>query len=277
MVEIAILFSVIAIITMLAAFGNNRLAVSEYRLDIQGLPDEFEGFKIAQFSDLHNKRFGRKQRRIIRKITNLKPDICVFTGDLVISYQKSARNAIALIQQLSNNWPTYFITGNHEAHNRNWTIIKDAVIEAGGRLLIQPEKITRKDSFLWIIGIDDPSMFSYRKSEAIAKFRQNLNEMVQSTGDSIPSILLSHRPELLGTYSSLGVDVVLSGHAHGGLWQLPFVGGLFAPNQGFFPTIYKGMHKRNKTTMIVSRGLGAAKIPLRILNPPELVLIRLFR
>ena len=89
------------------------------------------------------------------------------------------------------------------------------------------------------------------------------------------AILLSHRPELFETYAACGVDLVLSGHAHGGQFRLPFIGGLIAPNQGLFPKYDAGLFTDGNTNMIVSRGIGNSIIPIRFNNRPEIVLLEL--
>lgn len=89
------------------------------------------------------------------------------------------------------------------------------------------------------------------------------------------TILLSHRPELFTTYTASGVDLVFTGHAHGGQFRIPFVGGLVAPNQGFFPEYDAGLYTAETTNMVVSRGVGNSIIPLRINNRPELIVVTL--
>ena len=89
------------------------------------------------------------------------------------------------------------------------------------------------------------------------------------------TILLSHRPELFDLYVETEMDLVFSGHAHGGQFRLPFVGGLVAPNQGFFPKYDAGQFNEENTTMIVSRGVGNSIIPIRFNNRPEIVLVTL--
>ena len=89
------------------------------------------------------------------------------------------------------------------------------------------------------------------------------------------TILLSHRPELFDTYADQGMDLVLSGHAHGGQFRLPFIGGLVAPNQGLFPKYDAGIYTEDNTNMLVSRGVGNSILPFRINNRPEVILIEL--
>jgi predicted MPP superfamily phosphohydrolase len=89
------------------------------------------------------------------------------------------------------------------------------------------------------------------------------------------TVLLSHRPELFDCYVAKGADLVFSGHAHGGQFRLPFLGGVFAPDQGLFPTYDAGLYQQKGTSMIVSRGLGNSLFPFRVNNRPEIVVVTL--
>lgn len=130
------------------------------------------------------------------------------------------------------------------------------------------EKIT-------LIGLSDPD-FTIRGDafgEVPAMTSTKLRNLMDAKNGY--TILLSHRPELFETYVDCDVDLVLSGHAHGGQFRLPFIGGLIAPNQGLFPKYDAGLYTDNNTNMIVSRGLGNSIIPLRFNNRPEIVLVEL--
>ena len=126
-----------------------------------------------------------------------------------------------------------------------------------------------------IIGIDDPANVIESNGER-SKTEENIVKSMQNIKENDDfQILLSHRPELLSLYSESEFDVVFSGHAHGGQFRLPFIGGLIAPDQGLFPTYTSGTYKLDNTTMIVNRGLGNSIIPIRIFNRPEIVVVTL--
>lgn len=128
---------------------------------------------------------------------------------------------------------------------------------------------------VWVIGLSDPSftlkgdMFGEVPAMVDTKLRGLIGDKDNYT------ILLSHRPELFEAYVNCGVDLVLSGHAHGGQFRLPFIGGLVAPNQGLFPKYDAGLYTKGDTNMIVCRGLGNSIIPIRFNNRPEIVLLEL--
>ena len=124
------------------------------------------------------------------------------------------------------------------------------------------------------MGIQDPSFQSdYLFGDAESVSRQAISSL-QDESDGF-TVLLSHRPELFDLYVDSGIDLVFSGHAHGGQFRLPIIGGLVAPNQGLFPKYDAGHFIEENTTMIVSRGVSNSIIPLRINNPPEIVVVEL--
>ena len=143
--------------------------------------------------------------------------------------------------------------------------------------ILEDEKITIEyaGATMQLLGLNDPNFTTahdtYEKTAMInAKLKNMLGESNKYT------ILLSHRPELFGLYVENNIDLVLSGHAHGGQVRLPFFGGLVAPNQGFFPKYFEGVYEKKQTKMIVSRGLGNSIFPLRVNNRPELVIVELW-
>ena len=145
-----------------------------------------------------------------------------------------------------------------------------------GVIVLEDQKvqIKRDGESIYILGIDDPSFREdYLFGDAASVTSSALSEL-QNESDGY-TILLAHRPELFETYVDAGVDLVFSGHAHGGQFRLPFIGGLVAPNQGFFPKYDAGLFSKGSTTMIVSRGVGNSVIPIRFNNRPEIILVTL--
>ena len=171
--------------------------------------------------------------------------------------------------------PVYFVSGNHEARVSEYEDLKMGLAEAGVIVLEnQKVEITRDGEAITLMGIDDPSFqesYLFGDAESVAK---QAIEMLQSESDGY-TVLLSHRPELFELYVKTGMDLVFSGHAHGGQFRLPFIGGLVAPNQGFFPKYDAGQFTEENTTMIVSRGVGKSIIPIRFNNRPEIILAEL--
>ena len=256
-------------------WGNTALEVNEYEIMSDKIPEAFTGFRIAQVSDLHNKDFGEGYGQLLTLLSQINPDIIVVTGDLIDSRQTDLDIALEFAWQAGKIARVYYVSGNHEARVPEYEDLKIGLVKAGVVILEnQKVQITREGESITLMGIDDPSFqedYLFGDSESVA--RQAI-ENLQNESDGY-TILLSHRPELFDLYVETEMNLVFSGHAHGGQFRLPFVGGLVAPNQGFFPKYDAGQFNEENTTMIVSRGVGNSIIPIRFNNRPEIVLVTL--
>lgn len=255
---------------------NNSITISEIVFKNDTIPETFKGYKILQISDLHNKEFGNKQNKILAKIEKINPDIIVVTGDLIDSNNTNINISIELINKAINIAPIYYVSGNHEAWSGLYEDLKSK-LENSGVVVLDNKKIKffNNNDSIDIIGLADTSFIKSNLLEYDSNVETN-NLLNKLTKDSTNfKILLSHRPELFDIYSNSNVDLIFSGHAHGGQFRFPFIGGLVAPDQGFFPKLTEGIHSNNNTSMIISRGLGNSIIPLRIFNKPELIVVKL--
>jgi predicted MPP superfamily phosphohydrolase len=256
-------------------WGNIALEVNEYEIVSDRIPEAFAGFRIAQVSDLHNKDFGEGYGQLLTLLSDINPDIIVVTGDLIDSRQTDLDVALEFAWQAGKIARVYYVSGNHEARVPEYEDLKTGLVKAGVVILEnQKVQITREGESITLMGIDDPSFqedYLFGDSESVA--RQAI-ENLQNEYDGY-TILLSHRPELFDLYVETEMDLVFSGHAHGGQFRLPFIGGLVAPNQGFFPKFDEGRFTEENTAMIVSRGVGNSIIPIRFNNRPEIVLVTL--
>ncbi len=256
-------------------WGNTALEVNEYEIVSDRIPQGFEGFRIAQVSDLHNAEFGEGNENLIELLSQTEPDIIVLTGDLIDSRHTDIEIALNFARRAIKLAPVYYVSGNHEARVREFEDLKLGLTEAGVTVLEnQKVRITQERESITLMGIDDPTFREdYIFGDAASVTRAVLSEL-QNESDGY-TVLLSHRPELFDTYVSAEVDLVFSGHAHGGQFRLPFIGGLVAPNQGFFPAYDAGLFSEDNTTMIVSRGVGNSIIPVRFNNRPEIIVVEL--
>ena len=256
-------------------WGNTALEVNEYEITSSRIPSGFTGFRIAQVSDLHNAQFGQNNSKLMKLLSSTDPDMIVITGDLIDSHDTDLEIALDFARQAMIIAPVYYVSGNHEARVREYEDLKMGLAEAGIVILEnQKVNIAREGEILTLMGIDDPSFREdYLFGDAVAVAHQALEEL-RNESDGY-TILLSHRPELFDLYVDSGVDLVFSGHAHGGQFRLPVLGGLVAPNQGFFPKYDAGQFFEENTTMIVSRGVGNSVIPIRFNNRPEIVIAEL--
>ena len=270
-----ILFIVIGLFVFFN-YQNNSITINEIEFKNDNIPDSFKGYKILQLSDLHNKEFGKEQEKILEKINNINPDIIVVTGDLIDSNNTNVDVAMKLINKVINISPIYYISGNHEAWSTSYNELKSK-LEDSGVIVLENEKtqLLKGSDTIDIIGLSDTSFISSDLLEYAGNVKTEKLLNTLSENSSNFKILLSHRPELFDIYSNSSVDLVFSGHAHGGQFRLPFIGGLIAPDQGLFPKLTEGIHTSNNTTMVISRGLGNSIIPIRLFNRPELVVVTL--
>ena len=272
---LTVVITVLVSLLIWTVWGNTALEIYEFQVSIDQIPESFSGFRIAQISDLHNAEFGENNSKLIELLSQSDPDIIVLTGDLIDSRQTDIDVALAFAQEAMKIAPVYYVSGNHEARVREYEDLKMGLLEAGVTVLEnQKVQITREGENITLMGIDDPSFWEdYLFGDSASVARQAIEDL-QNESDGY-TILLSHRPELFDVYVDTGMDLVFSGHAHGGQFRLPFIGGLVAPNQGFFPEYDAGLFSEVNTTMIVSRGVGNSIIPLRFNNRPEIVVVEL--
>ncbi len=272
---IALFLLAVMIICIMGTWGNVALQTTEYKIDnILRLPASFDGFCIAQISDFHNTVIGNDNKYIIEAVKKSKPDIICFTGDLIDSYHTDIDISLKFVYEMVKIAPCYYVTGNHEQRISQYPVFKAELINAGVTVLEDDfAYIERLNEKIKIIGIDDPSFEAKYNKNAASVVNQKLAKL--NTDEDVYTILLSHRPDLINVYSLYNLDLVLSGHAHGGQFRIPFIGGLYAPQQGLFPKYDAGCFKSGSTTVVVSRGIGNSVVPLRLNNRPELVLVKL--
>ena len=271
---ICILSGILLILIVWTAWGNAALELNTYTISSRGLPDAFDGYRIAQVSDLHNAEFGGGNQRLLDMLREAEPDMIAITGDLIDSRKTNIAVALAFAEEAVKIAPCYYVSGNHEARVSEYQDLKTGLEAAGVTVLGDARvEIEISGKSITIIGVNDPSFLADYLTSDAAVMDRKLSEL--SSEDASFTILLSHRPELFDTYAAHEMDLVLTGHAHGGQFRLPLIGGLIAPNQGLFPKYDDGLYSEGNTNMIVSRGLGNSIIPFRFNNRPEVVLIEL--
>lgn len=257
MIYLYIALGVIAFIALCALivwFNNSCIVKTRLHRRIEGAPK----LKIVHLSDLHGKRFGRKNIKLIKKVADEKPDFIAFTGDIIHLYTpKNIAVAAETVSALKEIAPVLFVAGNHEMRNKGYRNLRKILIEAGATVL--------DDRSIEVCGITVAGLNG-------ASLRNDKIEKI--TPEISPKILLAHEPQFFEKYINAGYDLVLCGHAHGGQWRIPFTGiGLFAPGQGKFPKYTSGVHEKGNRAMVISRGLGNSEFPLRLFNRPEIIVI----
>ena len=270
---ILLVISIVFIIWI--AWGNTAIELNEYQIISENLPDAFYGFRIAHISDLHNAKIGEENSKLLELLANAEPDIIVITGDIIDSYHTDVEVSLKFVEKAVEIAPCYYVTGNHEARlSKEIYLDFEEKMEGFGVVVLHDEMISieQEGKNISLGGIDD-SLFASKHYDISYS---NLSDYIEGlfTEDDF-QILLSHRPEKFQDYVDAGVNLVFSGHAHGGQFRLPFVGGLVAPNQGLFPEYDAGLFSEDGTNMMVSRGIGNSIIPIRFNNRPEVILVEL--
>lgn len=275
----AALLCLTGLLAMFIHYQNNALQTSYYTVRGEG------ELKILQLSDLHSKDFKGK---LAEQIRAEEPDVIFLTGDI---FNKAGKDDLdghdAFLAACTDTAPTYFVTGNHEltekARERNsyteftltdLTYMEQLLSSHGVIWLNNESSIFEKNGTVYnIIGLSDVIEYcpTYKTGTFYSVTSKAIREILPGLiKEDAVNILLSHRPEYFEVYSEFDIDLVFSGHAHGG--QFRFFGrGLYAPGQGVLPKLTEGVHENNGTTLVISRGLGPSRFPLRLFNRPEIV------
>ncbi len=263
-----ILSAVILIIFCL--WQNNDIVVSDYIYKTKEIGRALDGFRIIQISDLHNKEFGKKSSRLLKVLAKAKPDIIVITGDLVDRRRTDIKAALEFIKRASELAPIYYVTGNHEysLDRWEWDSLMDGLMKYQVRLLdnriVHLEK--NRDGGFYLMGLSEGNQAD-----------DTLKTLCSHAEADKLQIVLTHEPQYIDSYRQSDADIIFAGHAHGGQFRLPILGGLIAPGQGIFPKYTSGAHRAGHTTLIISRGLGNSVVPIRLFNRPEVVTVTLRR
>jgi predicted MPP superfamily phosphohydrolase len=259
----------IIILSLILAFiitaFDMRLKVSYIEIENNKISSPI---RFAVVTDLHSCYYGENQKTLINAIEKANPDAVLLVGD-ILDDKKSDKNAEIFIDNISDKYPCYYVSGNHEARSGKLDNFKIFLLQHNVKVLAnEVEIIVINDQSIQIAGIDDPSSGGYAVD-------LRLKETAEKTDFEDFSVLLSHRPELIDEYNKYAFDIVLSGHAHGGQWRLPFADfSLLAPGQGLFPKYTSGLYDLQSGKLAVSRGLArkSTLIP-RIYNRPEILII----
>lgn len=275
LIILAVVAAVLVGLVIWIAWDNTALELNTYTISSSKLPESFHGYRIAHVSDLHNAEMGEDSEKLLTMLRNADPDMIAITGDIIDSRNTDIEVALQFVREAVKIAPCYYVTGNHEARVNEYGELK-AGMEAAGVTVLEDARTENglEGETITLIGVNDPSyQTDYLFGDAETVMNDKLEEL-HTENDGF-TVLLSHRPELFGTYVAHDVDLVLSGHAHGGQFRLPFIGGLVAPNQGLLPEYDAGIYTEDNTNMLVSRGIGNSILPFRINNRPEVILIEL--
>lgn len=266
MKKIRRLLALLALFALAAGFvywQNFTLQVEPVELFFESLPPQFDGLRVAELSDLHGRSFGKNNVRLLRTLQKARPDMICICGDL-FDEKTDLTMLEPLLTGLTDIAPVYYVTGNHEWQVKNLREILQkmrawgvTVLENEGRVL------SRGGAEMVVAGVHDPcGPYDMKTPAALVR------ELRSAQGNDF-ILMLSHRNDELAMWSQLGVQMVLSGHCHGGVVRLPFVGGVFGTRRELFPEYDAGVYRQDGTTLFVSRGLGYTNVHFRLFNRPH--------
>lgn len=258
--------------------GADRIAVRHFKVESPRIPAGFDGCRIVHISDLHGRWFGAKQEKLLEAIRRQKPELILMTGDWIdLDYTgEDERCCQVLVKGLLQIAPVYGIIGNHEARAEHRSYLVQELRRMGVRLLLNENvKLKRRGDQMSLVGLKTPYYAPLKEDlnqlgQLEEEYRSALDDQ-DETGRSQYRLTMAHRPELIDLYAKLEMDLVLSGHAHGGLMKLPGDRRLLAPGQSWLPKYTHGMYQKDQTKLIVSCGLGGPRIGIQ----PEIGLILL--
>lgn len=248
-------------------FENNAIVSEQISVELAGLPEQFDGFRIVLLADLHGKTFGKDNRRLLALVRAAQPDLIAICGDLADRREQLGEVA-ALARSLAGIAPAYYVTGNHE-----WAagIVPELtnMLESAGVNVLANEfvRLELDGECVVLAGVHDPNGPYDMLQPA------ELAAQINRVQPDAPIVMLAHRNDDPAQWDALGIDLVLSGHGHGGVIRLPIVGGLLGSNRTLFPDYTAGLYQSEHTQMVVSRGLGNSGVPLRFMNRPDVPVV----
>lgn len=261
---------VLAILVALALIAlDERLILRTYTVASPKLTAEV---RLAVVTDFHS---SDNADDVVAMVTSCAPDAVLLVGDLFDddTQNRPTERTLSLMRQLSALYPCYYVSGNHEAWTGEMDALYQQTEEAGVTVLrMSSGVLTVRGQRIALCGIPDPYEMVF---SGAPDTEEQLRQALEDVDSADFTVLLAHRPELLAKYAQFPLDLVVSGHAHGGQVRIPGVlNGLYAPNQGWFPKLAGGAYTQDGTTLIVSRGLAVRTRLPRIFNRPEVVLVR---
>lgn len=259
--------AILVVLTLIAL--DERLTLRTYTVASPKLTAEV---RLAVVTDFHS---SDNADDVVAMVASCAPDAVLLVGDLFDddTQNRPTERTLSLMRQLSALYPCYYVSGNHEAWTGEMDALYQQTEEAGVTVLrMSSGVLTVRGQRIALCGIPDPYEMVF---SGAPDTEEQLRQALEDVDSADFTVLLAHRPELLAKYAQFPLDLVVSGHAHGGQVRIPgLLNGLYAPNQGWFPKLAGGAYTQDGTTLIVSRGLAVRTRLPRIFNRPEVVLVR---
>lgn len=295
---LGIVLALIVFFLLVNICDMNRFTVSHYEIASEKIKKEI---KVAFLSDLHDKKYGKDNQKLMTAIAKEAPELLLVGGDMIVAASAEKRkknsgnnktgrkkrakninkNAQAFMNACAEQYPMYHALGNHEyradIYRDTYGTMYDEYtrpLQDKGVIFLRNSKVFLMNQNIELAGLEIDRHF-YKKFRVVPMEEEYITQTLGERNKEHFTILLAHNPDYFDKYADYGADLVLSGHLHGGLVRMPFWGGIASPAVRFFPKYNGGLYQKKNSTMIVSRGLGTHTLPVRIFNPAELVIITL--
>lgn len=261
-------------------YDSNRFVIRKYAVTDRRIRKPCRAVVIA---DLHNKRYGKNNERLLAAIRGQQPDFVLITGDIITAKPgRGLEPALQFLGELAREYPVYYGNGNHEQRLKLYPKVygdmagqyAEALKELGIEPLVNAH-VELGEYGITVYGAEIDKYY-YRRFQVMDMAPSYLPGLLgQASGDRY-TILLAHNPDYFPQYAAWGADLALSGHVHGGVARVPLWGkGVIAPTLRFFPKYDGGVYEEDAAIMVLSRGLGTHTIPVRMFNPGELWVVEL--
>lgn len=275
MILLLVLVILICMVAVVVVYDVHRFVVRKYTFTGKKLK---KSCRFVLLSDLHGKSFGKNNERLLGKIDELKPDGILIAGDMITAKPgKNFDETVTFIRTLADRYPVYYGSGNHEYRMgiypekyKDMSKRFERAIRHPNVIRLQNEKCLLPRENIMIYGLEIDREF-YKKFHAPKMTEAYVRQKLGKPEKERYTMLIAHNPAYFPVYAEYGPDLVLSGHVHGGIARLPLLGGVISPTLRLFPKYDGGVFRQGKTTMVLSRGLGTHTLPVRFLNPGELI------
>ncbi len=279
MYTIVIVLLLLLVVLLRIYIDNEIPKVSNVEIKSPKLPEVFDGYKIVQLSDLHSKSFGNNNEMLIDMIDKESPNIIVMTGDMVTANEKDFTVFYSLVKELTKKYRVYYVYGNHEGElSLKLKSEITAFLKENGVIVLDNDYISieKNNEKINLYGLCyTQKYYSYKGGKKHIITENYIKNKLGTIDKNKYNILLTHNPLFFDAYSGYGFDLTLSGHVHGGLIRLPFIGGILSPERKFFPQYSAGVYEKGNSKLVVSRGLSRGTKGFRFFNRPDVVSITL--
>lgn len=277
MYTIVIVLLLLLVVLLRIYIDNEIPKVSNVEIKSSKLPEVFDGYKIVQLSDLHSKSFGNNNEMLIDMIDKESPNIIVMTGDMVTANEKDFTVFYSLVKELTKKYRVYYVYGNHEGElSLKLKSEITAFLKENGVIVLDNDYISieKNNEKINLYGLCyTQKYYSYKGGKKHIITENYIKNKLGTIDKNKYNILLTHNPLFFDAYSGYGFDLILSGHVHGGLIRLPFIGGILSPERKFFPQYSAGVYEKGNSKLVVSRGLSRGTKGFRFFNRPDVVSI----